>query len=128
MDRLPNRLNVASMGRIGLKISTGTVHNILYRIGTDLDPPSRQILKRILEAYVLHVDETSISLNGRLAWIWIFLNPETDDAYYVIRRSRGGDVLREALGKGRRRGGGGSCATGWRHTENTRYSGAGLTS
>ena len=99
MDRLPNRLNVASMGRIGLRISTGTVHNILYRIGTNLDPPSRQILKRIREAYVLHVDETSISLNGKLAWIWIFLNPETDDAYYVIRRSRGGDVLREALGK-----------------------------
>ena len=99
MDRLPNRLNVASMGRIGLRISTGTVHNILYRIGTDLDPPSRQILKQIREAYVLHVGETSISLNGRLAWIWIFLNPETDDAYYVIRRSRGGDVLREALGK-----------------------------
>ena len=99
MDRLPNRLNVASMGRIGLRISTGTVHNILYRIGTDLDPPSRQILKRIREAYVLHVDKTSISLNGKLAWIWIFLNPETDDAYYVIRRSRGGDILREALGK-----------------------------
>ena len=99
MDRLPNRLNVASMGRIGLRISAGTVHNILYRTGMDLDPPSRQILKRIREAYVLHVDETSISLNGKLAWIWIFLNPETDDAYYVIRRSRGGDVLREVLGK-----------------------------
>ena len=99
MDRLPNRLNVASTGRIGLRISTGTVHNILYRIGMDLDPPSRQILKRIREAYVLHVDETSVSLNGKLAWIWIFLNPETGDAYYVIRRSRGGDVLREVLGK-----------------------------
>ena len=49
MDRLPNGLNVASMGRIGLRIFTGTVHNILYRIGTDLDPPSRQILKRIRE-------------------------------------------------------------------------------
>ena len=69
MDRLPNRLNVASTDRIGLRISTGTVHNILYRIGMDLDPPSRQILKRIREAYVLHVDETSISLNGKLAWI-----------------------------------------------------------
>ena len=35
MDRLPHRLNVASMGRIGLRISVGTVHNILYRIGID---------------------------------------------------------------------------------------------
>ena len=38
MDRLPYRLNVASMGRIGLRISVGTVHNILYRIGMGLEP------------------------------------------------------------------------------------------
>ena len=38
MDRLPHRLNVASMGRIGLRISVGTVHNILYRIGMGLEP------------------------------------------------------------------------------------------
>ena len=79
MDRLPHRLNVASMGRIGLRISVGTVHNILYRIGMGLDPPSREILELIRKAYVLHIDETSISLNGKLAWIWIFLNPETGD-------------------------------------------------
>ena len=98
MDKLPHRLNVASMGRIGLRISVGTVHNILYRIGMGLDLPSREILERIRKAYVLHIDETSISLNGKLAWIWIFLNPETGDVYYTIRRSRGGNVLREVLG------------------------------
>ena len=79
MDRLPHRLNVASMGRIGLRISVGTVHNILYRIGMGLNPPSREILELIRKAYVLHIDETSISLNGKLVWIWIFLNPETGD-------------------------------------------------
>ena len=98
MNRLPHRLNVASMGRIGLRISVGTVHNILYRIGMGLDPPSREILEWIRKAYVLHIDETSISLNGKLVWIWIFLNPETGDAYYAIWRSRGGNVLREVLG------------------------------
>ena len=98
MDRLPHRLNVASMGRIGLRISVGTVHNILYRIGMGLEPSSREILERIRKAYVLHIDETSLSLNGKLVWIWIFFNPETGDAYYAIRRSRGGDVLREVLG------------------------------
>ena len=90
--------NVASMGRIGLRISVGTVHNILYRIGTGLEPSSREILERIRKAYVLHIDETSLSLNGKLVWIWIFFNPETGDVYYTIRRSRGGDVLAEVLG------------------------------
>ena len=58
MDRLPHRLNVAAMGRIGLRMSVGTVHNILYRIGMGLDPPGREILERIREARVLNVDET----------------------------------------------------------------------
>ena len=98
MDRLPHRLNVASMGRIGLRISVGTVHNILYRIGMGLEPSSREILERVRKAYVLHIDETSLSLNGKLVWIWIFFNPETGDVYYAIRRSRGGDVLAEVLG------------------------------
>ena len=98
MDRLPHRLNVASMGRIGLRISVGTVHNILYRIGMGLEPSSREILERVRKAYVLHIDETSLFLNGKLVWIWIFFNPETGDVYYAIRRSRDGDILAEVLG------------------------------
>ena len=99
MDRLPHRLNVASMTRMGLRMSVGTVHNILCRTGMQMEPSSREILERIRGAHVLHVDETSLSLNGALVWLWIFLHPETGDAYYAIRRSRGGDVLGEMLRK-----------------------------
>ena len=99
MGRLPHRLNAVSMARMGLRMSVGTVHNILCRTRMRLEPSSREILERIRGAHVLHVDETSLSLNGSLVWLWIFLNPETGDAYYAIRRSRGGGVLDEMLGK-----------------------------
>ncbi len=65
--------------------------------GTNLDAPARQILDLIRLARVLHVDETSLSLNGKLVWVWIFFDPETGNTLFVIRPSRGGDVLREVI-------------------------------
>ena len=65
--------------------------------GTNLDAPARQILDLIRLARVLHVDETSLSLNGKLVWVWIFFDPETGNTLFVIRPSRGGNVLREVI-------------------------------
>ena len=40
LDRLPGRLNAASMGRHGIAVSTGAIHNVLSRTGLSLtDPP-----------------------------------------------------------------------------------------
>ena len=99
LDRLTGRLNAASMGRHGITMSSGTINNILSRTGSSLGEPALEVRDRIRKARLLHVDETSISLNGRKVWIWIFLNPETGDVYYVIRPSRGAKVVREVLGK-----------------------------
>ena len=99
MDRLPFKLNSRAWSRWGLEMSSGTVHNILVDTGNNLTGPTADILRRIRKAYVLHADETSISLNGKKVWIWIFYNPETGDTYIVIRASRGSDVVREVLGK-----------------------------
>ena len=99
LDRLPGRLNAASMGRHGIDMSTGAIHNVLFRTGMSLGEPSREVRARIRKARLLHIDETSISLNGTKVWIWIFLNPETGDTYYLIRPSRGPGVVREVLGE-----------------------------
>ena len=99
LDRLTGRLNAASMERHGLRMSSGTIHNVLSGTGYCLEDPTGEIRARIRRARLLHADETSISLNGRKVWIWIFLNPETGDAYYLIRPSRGGGVVREVLGR-----------------------------
>ena len=49
-------------------------------------------------ARILHVDETSFSLNGKLVWVWVFFDPETGNTAFVLRDSRGRDVLNEVLG------------------------------
>ena len=99
LDRLTGRLNAASMGRHGIAMSTGTIHNILSGTGSSLGEPAMGVRDRIRRARLLHVDETSVSLNGRKVWIWIFLDPETGDAYYAIRPSRGPGVVHEVLGE-----------------------------
>ena len=99
LDRLPGRLNADSMGRHGIAVSTGTIHNILSGTGSSLGEPALEVRDRIRKARLLHVDEMSVSLNGRNVWIWIFLNPETGDVYYTIRPSRGPEVIREVLGE-----------------------------
>ena len=99
LDRLPFRLNSRALGRWDVGMSSGTVHNIMSSTGMDLAAPAADILRRIRSAYVLNVDETSISLNGKRVWVWIFHNPETGDTYFVVRPSRGSDVVKEVLGK-----------------------------
>lgn len=82
---------------IGTGISTGAVCNILYRVGDGLNIPAKQILASLMLAKILHMDETSYRLNGKTYWVWIILNPETGEAYFAIRNTRGGDVLEELL-------------------------------
>ena len=123
LQRMPHRMSAKSLRRHLTRMSHGTVHNILCMTGTNLDAPARQILDLIRLARVLHVDETSLSLNGKLVWVWIFFDPETGNTLFVIRPSRGGDVLREVIPNGMER----SCPTGGARTRNTASSGAGRT-
>ena len=99
MDRLPFKLNSRAWARHNVAMSAGTVYAILASTGAGLAAPAEDILRRIRAAYVLNVDETSFSYNGETVWVWIFYNPETGDAYIVIRPSRGSDVVKEVLGE-----------------------------
>ena len=97
IERLPHRLNAARMARIGLPVSTGTVHNVLARVGSNMESKVAAVLAVLVAASVLHVDETSFRLNGKIVWVWIFLDPATGVVMYVLRPSRGRDVLNEVL-------------------------------
>ena len=48
-------------------------------------------------AGVLHIDETSFKPNGKITWMWIFLDPLTGNFLFVLRPRRGREVLREVL-------------------------------
>ena len=94
LNRLPVKRNAGSMGRHSIAMSTGTIHNVVSGTGYCPEEPTSEIRARIRRARLLHIDETTISLNGKKVWIWVFLDPETGDAYYTIRSSRGRGVVR----------------------------------
>ena len=82
---------------MGLRVATGTVSNKINGLGRNLSGPAAAILAVLLNAHVLHIDETSFKVNGKIVWVWIFLDPVTESALYVLRPSRGRDVLKEVL-------------------------------
>jgi hypothetical protein len=45
---------------------------------------------------VVYVDETGVRVDGVRGWIWVFTTRR--ETLFVIRRSRGKKVLKEALG------------------------------
>ena len=98
--RMPHRMNAAEIMRYGISMAAGTIHNILSRTGKNMGTKALHIMESIKASDLLHVDETSFSLNGKNVWVWIFFNPYTGDTVFAIRKSRGSDVIGEVLGNG----------------------------
>ena len=97
-SRMPVRMISDNSRRdIGVHISAGAVCNILARVGSRLARPAGRILASLRRARILHMDETSYSVNGTLYWVWIVHNPVTGEAYFAIRDSRGAGVINELL-------------------------------
>ena len=79
----------------GLAISEGAL-DAAFRRGKPLfDADVAAILARLRRARVVCSDETSVRINGRTCWNWVFQNSEV--VIHVIRRSRGAGVVAEVL-------------------------------
>ena len=99
IHRMPNRLNAEHIALLAsIMMSPGTIHKILKRFCNRLIPNAKVMAQYMRRARILHVDETSISLNGKNAWMWTFFDPKSKRVMFVIRKSRGSDVPREILG------------------------------
>jgi transposase len=95
-DRLPHRKIQNTLKRLhGLNISPATILDLTRRAADAVQSEYEAILNRIRGAQILHVDETSINVQGKLHWIWAFTTPS--ETFIVIRRSRGMKVLLEVL-------------------------------
>jgi predicted RecB family nuclease len=55
----------------------------------------QEILTRIREGEIAHVDETKVSIKGRAGYVWVFTNLQ--EVAYVYSPTREGDTLREVL-------------------------------
>ena len=95
-DRLPHRKIQDALKRVyGLVISPATILDLTRRAADAVASEYDAILNRIRSAQVLYVDETSIEVQGKTHWIWVFATPA--ETFVVIRKSRGIKVLIEVL-------------------------------
>lgn len=95
-DRLTHRKIQDALKRTyGLVISPATILDLTRRAADAVQSEYVAILSRIRNAPVLYIDETSIRVQGKNHWIWVFATPT--DAFFVVRNSRGMRVLLEVL-------------------------------
>lgn len=79
----------------GLVISEGALDAAFRRAKPGFDAGVGAILARLRRARVVCSDETSVRINGRTHWNWVFQNDEV--VIHVIRPSRAASVVAEVM-------------------------------
>lgn len=96
--RIPSKKIISLLETIyGLKISDGEIYGILKQLSRALGSYYQELVEKIKQALVKHIDETGWRINGKNHWLWIFINREA--ALYVVRKQRSGKVPVKILGK-----------------------------
>ena len=89
------RLSRLLLELFGLAISEGALDAAFRRGQPRFDAAVASILARLRRARVICSDETSVRIDGRTCWNWVFQNDQV--VVHVIRRSRGAGVVAEVL-------------------------------
>lgn len=84
---------------LGLAISEGALVNILDDSRPAFARQTSLIRARLLGGSILQSDETSVRVGKRTWWTWVFHHDR--DCCFVIRPSRGKDVVADFLGEHR---------------------------
>jgi transposase len=80
----------------GMDMTRGAAAHVVRRAGQRAEPIYDAIKFMVPQRDTVHPDETGWKINGRLHWLWDFVTDLV--TLYVIRPSRGVDVLDEVLG------------------------------
>ena len=89
------RLSRLLLELFGLAISEGALDAAFRRGKPHFDADVASILARLRRARVVCSDETSVRIDGRTCWNWVFQNDEV--VVHVIRRSRNASIVAEVL-------------------------------
>ena len=97
-DRLPARKVVNTLNRSHLLTLThSTVLNIVQRVVKVVQHAYEQLKMQIKMFFNIYIDETSIKVQGKTFWIWIFTTITM--TLFVIRKSRHCKIVKEVLGE-----------------------------
>ncbi len=89
------RLSRLLLDLFGLAISEGALDAAFQRAMPCFDAEVGAILARLRRARVVCSDETSVRVDGRTCWNWVFQND--DVVIHVVRHSRSAGVVREVM-------------------------------
>lgn len=84
---------------LSLKVSAGSLVNLVRRTGQALESEAEAIRLEVVQSPVIGSDETGARVDGVNQWQWVFRTPNA--SYYVIVPSRGSQVISEVLGEAR---------------------------
>ncbi len=78
-------------------VTPAALNEIIRRVAEAANKEYGEMKIRIRKAAKIYIDETSFSVLGKNQWLWVFRTE--NDILFVIRPSRGNNVLEEILGK-----------------------------
>lgn len=78
---------------LGAKVSQGTLYNVREQCFEQLEPITHQIQSAILDAEVVHFDETGMRVNGKLWWLHVACTSGL--TYYFVHQKRGSQAIDE---------------------------------
>ena len=78
-------------------ITPAALNEIIFRVANAAEKEYEEMKLRIRNSAKVYIDETSFSVLGINQWLWVFRTKS--DILYVLRPSRGSNVLEEILGK-----------------------------
>ena len=81
-----------------IPLSQGSIQNILSRMEQRLTPAYEVIRKRLMQSSVVGVDETSINVNGKTRWSWVWQNEQL--TYITGGHSRKKEVFTTVMPEG----------------------------
>jgi len=101
-----NKSTGASYGKIArffddafdLSVNRSTLLRALLRTAKKAEPLYQRVQSIVRNSTVCYPDETGWKVGGRLQWLWAFPCPSEKVTLYVIKPSRGFDVIEAALG------------------------------
>lgn len=81
-----------------IKLSTGTIHNILKRMRLRSEKAYEKIRQLLGSSPVVGADETGTAINGRIYWSWVWQTPRM--SYIHVDNARGRDAIRRVIPQG----------------------------
>jgi len=81
---------------LGLRIAVGMIAKPERRSAATLEPPIEQVRASVIEAPVVHIDETSWRQDRKRAWLWVTATARA--TVFTIAETRAASVARTLLG------------------------------